>query len=194
MRILNLVALMLLLGHWNGCLQWLVPLLQDFPPDCWISINELQVALSVPPPLACCACLVAFLCLALPPPAAAVRSRYCSSNAAAASAVGAATAALHAAALLSPLLPPSLLPLPLMCPSICLLQFLSVAGMFMRIFNLICMMLLIGHWNGCLQYLIPMLADFPSNSWVAINELQVGLPSALLFQLLLVLCLPAIDL
>jgi len=54
-------------------------------------------------------------------------------------------------------------------------QFLSVAGMFMRIFNLICMMLLIGHWNGCLQFLIPMLQDFPSNTWVAINELQVAL-------------------
>ena len=53
-------------------------------------------------------------------------------------------------------------------------QFLSVAGMFMRIFNLICMMLLIGHWNGCLQFLIPMLQDFPSNTWVAINELQVA--------------------
>jgi len=47
--------------------------------------------------------------------------------------------------------------------------------MFMRIFNLICMMLLIGHWNGCLQFLIPMLQDFPSNTWVAINELQVSL-------------------
>jgi len=35
------------------------------------------------------------------------------------------------------------------------------------------MMLLIGHWNGCLQFLIPMLQDFPSNTWVAINELQV---------------------
>jgi len=54
-----------------------------------------------------------------------------------------------------------------------LCQFLSVAGMFMRIFNLICMMLLIGHWNGCLQFLIPMLQDFPPNTWVAINELQV---------------------
>lgn len=43
----------------------------------------------------------------------------------------------------------------------------------MRIFNLICMMLLIGHWSGCLQFLVPMLQGFPSNSWVAINELQV---------------------
>ena len=35
------------------------------------------------------------------------------------------------------------------------------------------MMLLIGHWNGCLQFLVPMLQDFPPNTWVAINELQV---------------------
>ena len=58
--------------------------------------------------------------------------------------------------------------------AICL-QFLSVAGMFMRIFNLICLMLLLAHWNGCLQYLVPMLQDFPSNSWISINELQVML-------------------
>ncbi|KAG8272682.1 Potassium/sodium hyperpolarization-activated cyclic nucleotide-gated channel 3 [Homalodisca vitripennis] len=51
-------------------------------------------------------------------------------------------------------------------------QFLNMASVFMRIFNLICMMLLIGHWSGCLQFLVPMLQGFPSNSWVAINELQ----------------------
>lgn len=54
-----------------------------------------------------------------------------------------------------------------------LTQFLNMASVFMRIFNLICMMLLIGHWSGCLQFLVPMLQGFPSNSWVAINELQV---------------------
>lgn len=43
----------------------------------------------------------------------------------------------------------------------------------MKIFNLICMMLLIGHWSGCLQFLVPMLQGFPPNSWVTINELQV---------------------
>ncbi|XP_011193001.1 uncharacterized protein LOC105218854 isoform X5 [Zeugodacus cucurbitae] len=50
--------------------------------------------------------------------------------------------------------------------------FLNMASVFMRIFNLICMMLLIGHWSGCLQFLVPMLQGFPSNSWVSINELQ----------------------
>jgi len=47
-----------------------------------------------------------------------------------------------------------------------------MASVFMRIFNLICMMLLIGHWSGCLQFLVPMLQGFPPNCWVAINELQ----------------------
>nr|XP_046912889.1 potassium/sodium hyperpolarization-activated cyclic nucleotide-gated channel 1-like [Dermatophagoides farinae] len=51
-------------------------------------------------------------------------------------------------------------------------KFLNMASVFMKIFNLICMMLLIGHWSGCLQFLVPMLQGFPTNSWVAINELQ----------------------
>ncbi|XP_061732518.1 potassium/sodium hyperpolarization-activated cyclic nucleotide-gated channel 1 [Nerophis ophidion] len=38
-RIFNLIGMMLLLCHWDGCLQYLVPLLQDFPPDCWVSLN-----------------------------------------------------------------------------------------------------------------------------------------------------------
>lgn len=54
-----------------------------------------------------------------------------------------------------------------------LLQFLAVAGKFMRIFNLICLMLLLGHWNGCLQFLVPMLEDFPRDCWVSIEELKV---------------------
>uniref|UniRef100_H3CQ03 Hyperpolarization activated cyclic nucleotide gated potassium channel 1 n=1 Tax=Tetraodon nigroviridis TaxID=99883 RepID=H3CQ03_TETNG len=37
-RIFNLIGMMLLLCHWDGCLQYLVPL-QDFPPDCWVSLN-----------------------------------------------------------------------------------------------------------------------------------------------------------
>jgi hypothetical protein len=47
----------------------------------------------------------------------------------------------------------------------------------MRIFNLICMMLLVGHWSGCLQFLVPMLQGFPPDCWVAINELKVPRPS-----------------
>jgi len=52
-------------------------------------------------------------------------------------------------------------------------QFLTVASKFMRIFNLVCLILLLGHWNGCLQWLVPMLQEFPSNSWPAIQELEV---------------------
>ncbi|KAK6180490.1 hypothetical protein SNE40_012636 [Patella caerulea] len=51
-------------------------------------------------------------------------------------------------------------------------EFLAIAGKFMRIFNLICLMFLLGHWNGCLQFLIPMLQDFPKDCWVSIEELQ----------------------
>nr|XP_022331254.1 potassium/sodium hyperpolarization-activated cyclic nucleotide-gated channel 3-like isoform X4 [Crassostrea virginica] len=50
--------------------------------------------------------------------------------------------------------------------------FLAVAGKFMRIFNLICLMLLLGHWNGCLQFLVPMLEEFPKDCWVSIEELK----------------------
>ncbi|XP_045155967.1 potassium/sodium hyperpolarization-activated cyclic nucleotide-gated channel 2 [Echinops telfairi] len=41
MRICNLISMMLLLCHWDGCLQFLVPMLQDFPHNCWVSINNM---------------------------------------------------------------------------------------------------------------------------------------------------------
>ncbi|KAG2464087.1 potassium/sodium hyperpolarization-activated cyclic nucleotide-gated channel 2 [Polypterus senegalus] len=41
MRIFNLIGMMLLLCHWDGCLQFLVPMLQDFPNDCWVSLNKM---------------------------------------------------------------------------------------------------------------------------------------------------------
>ena len=34
---------MLLIVHWSGCLQFLVPMMQGFPPDSWVAIEELQV-------------------------------------------------------------------------------------------------------------------------------------------------------
>ncbi|CAB1326638.1 unnamed protein product [Coregonus sp. 'balchen'] len=43
MRIFNLIGMMLLLCHWDGCLQFLVPMLQDFPQDCWVSLNKMVV-------------------------------------------------------------------------------------------------------------------------------------------------------
>uniref|UniRef100_H3AWT8 Hyperpolarization activated cyclic nucleotide gated potassium and sodium channel 2 n=1 Tax=Latimeria chalumnae TaxID=7897 RepID=H3AWT8_LATCH len=41
MRIFNLIGMMLLLCHWDGCLQFLVPMLQEFPTDCWVSLNNM---------------------------------------------------------------------------------------------------------------------------------------------------------
>lgn len=46
MRIINLIGMMLLLCHWDGCLQFLVPMLQDFPSDCWVSLNKMVVSLT----------------------------------------------------------------------------------------------------------------------------------------------------
>ncbi|NXQ16783.1 HCN4 protein, partial [Peucedramus taeniatus] len=43
-RIINLIGMMLLLCHWDGCLQFLVPMLQDFPEDCWVSKNHMVVS------------------------------------------------------------------------------------------------------------------------------------------------------
>ena len=48
---------------------------------------------------------------------------------------------------------------------------LAVAAV--RIFNLVCLMLLIGHLNGCLQFMVPMLNDFPHDSWIMIDNLRV---------------------
>ena len=51
MRIFNLIGMMLLLCHWDGCLQFLVPMLQDFPSDCWVSLNKMVVRmLGIPAP------------------------------------------------------------------------------------------------------------------------------------------------
>ncbi|KAM3179341.1 hypothetical protein ACTXT7_000742 [Hymenolepis weldensis] len=46
-------------------------------------------------------------------------------------------------------------------------EFLNVANKFMGIFNLVLLMLLLGHWNACLQFFIPMLNEFPVDSWDA---------------------------
>ncbi|NXK69138.1 HCN3 protein, partial [Sylvietta virens] len=46
-RIFNLIGMMLLLCHWDGCLQFLVPMLQDFPQDCWVSKNHMVVSAQI---------------------------------------------------------------------------------------------------------------------------------------------------
>ncbi|XP_077051373.1 potassium/sodium hyperpolarization-activated cyclic nucleotide-gated channel 2 [Siphateles boraxobius] len=40
-RIVNLIGMMLLLCHWDGCMQFMVPMLQDFPANCWVSKNNM---------------------------------------------------------------------------------------------------------------------------------------------------------
>ena len=54
-------------------------------------------------------------------------------------------------------------------------QFLNIAAMVLRVMNLVLLILLLGHWNACLQFFVPMLRDFPERSWVAIEEIQVRL-------------------
>ena len=34
--------MMMIVAHWNGCLHFLVPLLQEFPKDCWVELCQLQ--------------------------------------------------------------------------------------------------------------------------------------------------------
>ncbi|OON17494.1 hypothetical protein X801_06667, partial [Opisthorchis viverrini] len=48
----------------------------------------------------------------------------------------------------------------------------NIANKFMGICNLVLIMLLLGHWNACLQFLVPMLMDFPVQSWVSKSQLQ----------------------
>ncbi|XP_031442592.1 potassium/sodium hyperpolarization-activated cyclic nucleotide-gated channel 1 isoform X2 [Clupea harengus] len=40
-QIVNLIGMMMLLCHWDGCLQFIVPMMQDFPPDCWVTKNNM---------------------------------------------------------------------------------------------------------------------------------------------------------
>ncbi|CAF2909582.1 unnamed protein product [Rotaria sp. Silwood2] len=51
-------------------------------------------------------------------------------------------------------------------------EFLSIASMVMRILNLLALIILLAHWNGCLQFMIPMFQNFLSDCWVALNALQ----------------------
>ena len=44
LRVVNLVLFIVLLAHWNACLQFLVPMLKEFPTDSWVVLEELQHA------------------------------------------------------------------------------------------------------------------------------------------------------
>ena len=55
-----------------------------------------------------------------------------------------------------------------------LFQATSITSLHLRISKLIALMLLLAHWNGCVQYLVSYLQDFPESSWVVLNGLKVS--------------------
>lgn len=55
-------------------------------------------------------------------------------------------------------------------------QFFYSSGVYLRLTNYIGLLLLIGHWNACLQFFVPRMQGFPSDSWVAKQDLVVSGP------------------
>ncbi|KAL6484815.1 hypothetical protein MHYP_G00068600 [Metynnis hypsauchen] len=49
---------------------------------------------------------------------------------------------------------------------------LEVVRVFFRILSLFMMIFLLCHWNGCVQYFVPMLEEFPSDCWVRRENLM----------------------
>ncbi|KAH7962638.1 hypothetical protein HPB52_017284 [Rhipicephalus sanguineus] len=41
LRLTNYIGLLLLIGHWNACLQFFVARMQGFPPDSWVAKQDL---------------------------------------------------------------------------------------------------------------------------------------------------------
>lgn len=58
-----------------------------------------------------------------------------------------------------------------------LLQVMRRSWSIRHIFNFMFGMLLLCHWNGCIQFLIAFLEGFPPNSWVVLNNLEVTIIS-----------------
>lgn len=54
------------------------------------------------------------------------------------------------------------------------IQLFNATKSIARVTNFILGVLLLAHWNGCIQFLVPYIEGFPSDSWVSINRLQVG--------------------
>ncbi len=52
-------------------------------------------------------------------------------------------------------------------------EFLNIAAMVLRLCNLVILVMLLAHWNACLQFLIAFLNEFPADCWVVIEELEV---------------------
>ncbi|XP_038044922.1 potassium/sodium hyperpolarization-activated cyclic nucleotide-gated channel 4-like [Patiria miniata] len=51
-------------------------------------------------------------------------------------------------------------------------EILNVEGAVIRIVNLTLVMLVVIHWNGCIQFFIAFAQDFPTDSWVSISDLE----------------------
>ena len=51
---------------------------------------------------------------------------------------------------------------------------LDVVRLFFRVLSLFMMIFLLCHWNGCIQYFIPMLEEFPSDCWIRRENLMVS--------------------
>ncbi|XP_046903572.1 potassium/sodium hyperpolarization-activated cyclic nucleotide-gated channel 1 [Hypomesus transpacificus] len=49
---------------------------------------------------------------------------------------------------------------------------LDVVRLFFRVLSLFMMIFLLCHWNGCIQYFIPMLEEFPSDCWIRRENLM----------------------
>uniref|UniRef100_A0A3Q3X430 Cyclic nucleotide-binding domain-containing protein n=1 Tax=Mola mola TaxID=94237 RepID=A0A3Q3X430_MOLML len=49
---------------------------------------------------------------------------------------------------------------------------LEVVRLFFRVLSLFMMIFLLCHWNGCIQYFVPMLEEFPSDCWVRKENLM----------------------
>ncbi|KAM7300331.1 potassium/sodium hyperpolarization-activated cyclic nucleotide-gated channel 1 [Ixodes scapularis] len=49
--------------------------------------------------------------------------------------------------------------------------FFYSTGAYLRVLNNIGLLLLFGHWHGCLQFLVPRMQNFPDSSWVILQDI-----------------------
>ena len=56
-------------------------------------------------------------------------------------------------------------------------EYLQIGSGLLRICNLILIMMLVAHWNGCIQFFIARAEGFPEESWVALHDLETADPT-----------------
>lgn len=44
----------------------------------------------------------------------------------------------------------------------------------LRTLNMVLLMLLTAHWNGCLHFLVNFCLDFPDRGWISLTGIKVG--------------------